>query len=144
MNDKELMIGDWVYVSENFTQKYHKVRYIDADGVVGCLFVNEYGIECKSAPIMDCVQPIPLTKEILEKNGFVYEEDYDAFIDEKAYIRINIPTETDGAEVSISYSGSGYGELSFFPTYNEQFYVHELQHALRLCGLNDLADNFKI
>lgn len=23
-------------------------------------------------------------------------------------------------------------------------YVHELQHALRLCGLNDLADNFKI
>ena len=24
------------------------------------------------------------------------------------------------------------------------FYVHELQHALRLCGLNELADNFKI
>lgn len=23
-------------------------------------------------------------------------------------------------------------------------YIHELQHALRLCGLNDLADNFKI
>ena len=27
----------------------------------------------------------------------------------------------------------------------EQFYYfHELQHALRLCGLNELADNFKI
>ena len=23
-------------------------------------------------------------------------------------------------------------------------YLHELQHALRLCGLNDLADNFKL
>ncbi len=23
-------------------------------------------------------------------------------------------------------------------------YVHELQHALRLCGLTDLADNFKV
>lgn len=23
-------------------------------------------------------------------------------------------------------------------------YVHELQQALRLCGLNELADNFKI
>lgn len=23
-------------------------------------------------------------------------------------------------------------------------YVHELQHALRLCGLNELADNFKV
>ena len=23
-------------------------------------------------------------------------------------------------------------------------YVHELQHALRLCGLNEIADNFKI
>lgn len=24
------------------------------------------------------------------------------------------------------------------------YFVHEYQHALRLCGLNDLADNFKV
>lgn len=31
-------------------------------------------------------------------------------------------------------------------TYNkiEFKYVHQLQHALRLCGLDELADNFKI
>lgn len=24
------------------------------------------------------------------------------------------------------------------------WYIHQLQHALRLCGLNELADNFKV
>lgn len=37
-----------------------------------------------------------------------------------------------------------YFFISSLDAYIHIYYVHELQHALRLCGLNELADNFKV
>lgn len=81
------------------------------------------------------VRPIPLTPEILEKNGFYknatpneYEYNYgvfDIFYNIKhSLVRIEL-YERNCYEFTIGY-------------------VHEFQHALRLCGLTDLADNFKV
>ena len=77
-------------------------------------------------------QPIPLTTEILEKNGWVRTG---IFFTEK---RIDENTH-------LSWSDT-YGSALYQDDYYmcDCKYVHTLQHALRLCGLDELANNFKI
>ena len=76
-------------------------------------------------------QPIPLTPEILEKNGWKETEYWHEYQDGNTIIQYslsNIWGIINGIEI-------------------EHFkceYVHQLQHLLRLCGLNELADNFKV
>ena len=67
------------------------------------------------------VKPIPLTPEILEKNE-----------------------EVKGLTMfRKNEQGIDCLALIYIPVLN-LYYVHELQHALRLCGFNELADNFKV
>lgn len=78
------------------------------------------------------VEPIPLTPEILKKKGFKID----------ASMRF-----LNHEEFSIEYSlGDAYTRIFYEGTIVHKHinYVHELQHALRLCGLNDLADNFEV
>ena len=75
----------------------------------------------------DRLKPIPLTKEILKANGIKYIAGLLWW--QRAYPFRN----TDKYEVHINEVTAVTVE-----------YVHELQHALRLCGLRELADNFKI
>ena len=103
------------------------------------------------------VKPIPLTPEILEKNGFSPETFLTAEWGRKVYFK-----EFPGCVVEPADSGKyifgttkywsetygdgspkDWGTMYESRIYNLQ-YVHELQHALRLVGLNELADNFKI
>ena len=76
-------------------------------------------------------QPIPLTPEILEKNGWEYTEYCHEYRDDKNIIQCRLPYmvgRINGIDI-------------------EHFkceYVHQYQHLLRLCGLDELADNFKI
>lgn len=99
------------------------------------------------------LEPIPLTSEILEKNGFdkvpqsgcsnpyywefkEYEEGTDALLYHiKAYSNL-----FRGMYISIDNFGD-CATLSF----NKQVEsLHEFQQALRLCGIDKLADNLKI
>lgn len=66
----------------------------------------------------DWVKPIPLTAKILGKNPNIEELGYWDY------------------EVNVF-------RLFATPILN-LWYIHQLQHALRLCGLNELADNFKM
>lgn len=88
---------------------------------------------------LHAVKPIPLTPEILEKNGFSdrgkagwQNPDYDAtyYLDGYMFSK-NVYKHTldDSVEVDVIHGIK---------------YVHELRHALRLCELNELADNFKV
>lgn len=81
----------------------------------------------------DMIRPIPLTAEILEKNGFEKAmpkiEYYDMLVAGKQLV-----VEKSPARWYVRYGGCS----------NYVYKVHELQHALRLCGLTDLADNFKV
>lgn len=86
------------------------------------------------------VEPLVLTTEILEANGFTY--------DDEGYLVKSIPHE--GIElndtIKVGYSESMWDcviNLCTFPNIMElhTIYVHELQRAMRVCGLNDLADN---
>lgn len=111
MEIEDLMIGDWV--------SYH-------------------GIANKVAPADFChfewineIRPIPLTLEILEKNGFVKVEN----------------TQTSTIIYSFRDSLFRIGVFDFNHVTIDSYYtdsscdvfissVHELQHALRLCGIN--------
>ena len=117
----QLMIGDWVYNS--YHRKYIQWSY----GEMFCPNGNPV--------IGKDLQPIPLTPEILEKNGFNFcnSSEYDN-IREGWMI-------CDKCELSV-IDGKYYQYM--YDCDIPVKYVHELQHALRLMGLNDLADNLKI
>jgi hypothetical protein len=66
-------------------------------------------------------KPIPLTPEILEKNGFVVES-RDCHDEPLQYCEL-----VDGLWIDISGENFFEGKLE---------YVHQLQHALGLCEIN--------
>lgn len=109
MKATELMIGDWILYGD----KPVKVLQLSEN--------SKY----------DWVKPIPLTSEILEKNGWKASEDGYENQDDKSTI-FYCPPEMQGCIHGV--------EVAYF----ECKYVHQYQHLLRLCGLDELADNFKI
>lgn len=89
------------------------------------------------------IEPLPLTEEILKANGFLslnsdLQHKYSLWIEEKrAFLEYNF------FEDKKEYSRLVIALDDVFVVNVHILYVHELQHALRLCGLNDFADNFK-
>ena len=79
----------------------------------------------------DGIEPIPLTHEILEKNGWKETQYWHEYQDGKNTIQCCLP-DMQGIINGI--------EIKEF----QCKYVHQYQHLLRLCGLDELADNFKI
>lgn len=120
MKATELMMGDWVMYNPNVFiedeyesfKEWEKIRIQSGEDI--------------NLADENCYEPIPLTPEILEKNGGV--KDYDV---SSGYIVGNsiglwfVNGEFEYANITVRY-------------------IHEFQHLLRLCGLNDLADNFKV
>lgn len=133
MTAKELMIGDWVcYDGDDEYTNPVQVDGLTTDNISldGEGFFD--GIE-------GIVIPIPLTPEILEENGF--EKRYSVL-----YLWANLLTrqhieiqDWQRKEGTNNWAIRVDGKLSI-----DINYVHELQHALRLCGLDELADNFKV
>ena len=132
MKSNELMIGDWV----TFEDEPLKVQHIYNNGyddVVAEIveeFLDEDGVICegiKDVPLVNC-SPIPLTPEILEKNGWWYDGD-DMWQHEEVGFYIEKLNERfrcyDITDIKLDS-------------------VHQLQQTLRLCGLDKLADNFKV
>ena len=109
MKATELMIGDWIFYGD----KPVKVLQLSEN--------SKY----------DWVKPIPITYEILKKNGWKETEYWHEYEDGNTIIQYslsNIWGIINGIEI-------------------EHFkceYVHQLQHLLRLCELDELVDNFKV
>ena len=124
---KDIMVGDYI---ANRNGSPMQIVAVDEDNAYACegneerpwIFGDYEGCE---------PQPIILTPEILEKNGWKETEYWHEYQDGKNTIQCCLPDmrgRINGIEI-------------------EHFkceYVHQYQHLLRLCGLNELADNFKI
>lgn len=87
------------------------------------------------------VYPVQLTTDILLNNGFTQDTIGSGLIlhidnSENLYVLVNYRYNGECRKVEIS--NKMYNILCPIQ------YVHELQHALRLCGLSELADNLKI
>ena len=128
MEAKELMIGDKVMVKV--------LAQIPDTYVLHTWTANDYSRDIK-------VMPIPLTAEILEKDG--WERDIDKEWEyNNSHILPHYCYQWEKQNVKIEmYAGLEGFTISLI--IGRRFYaVHELQHALRLFGLDQLADNFKL
>ena len=121
MKVNELQIGDWVYESKR-SQFPMQVIAIFEDGDLYLDFEGNEGDawECKA----DEVVPIPITAEILEKNGI--KNTIDIYKWEYGDKSIDIMLRW---EVYRIQGGKGGCKCHII-------YVHELQQALRLCRID--------
>lgn len=126
MKEKDLMIGDWVLDGNAYAQ----VTSITCDGNIETTHNEHSNIEL--------VNPIPLTPEILEKNGFTKSTPPPG-IHARCY---KLDNKKDRYNLTIAdYNKYKRLLLDVDSEDSECFnikcdYVHELQHALRLCRIN--------
>lgn len=117
MKANELMIGDWL---QHASGKYFQVTRIDmwSDGSVhfacGHPHLWEYNNE---------FSPVPLTAEILERNFVKNGTNRYVVYGGNSYIK----DMTNFFELHINFVD--------FKLEQQIFYVHKLQHALKLCGI---------
>ena len=151
MKATDLMIGDWVCLKDDIKNELP----LKVDGVL----IDDISLEGEGflGSFDGLIRPIPVTPEILKKNDWYWgltsnEEDivscvggaYDEHwvYDEGAgEISLFFPKDTDGGLLKIDDQRFNR-HLKF--VWCDTLYVHELQRALRLCGLDEIADNFKI
>jgi hypothetical protein len=116
--NENLMVGDWVKFKGS--DLYHQVKVVSNKSIK---FDNQKWFAKSSA------ESIPLIPEILEKNGFEYkagEFGMYGIATVPHYVRNDVPFEIfcDGEPFAI-----------WFKEPINIKYVHQLQHALRLCGI---------
>lgn len=135
LNSKSLMIGDWVLYDGEPNIITEVSEIIHGEATV-CFVGNNYMAN------IDEIKPIPITSEILKRNGFgsLTDEMFSA-----------CETETysnQELKIYLSHIGCEYNpvQLVVYMGYEPQErvvlrmmpcqYVHELQHALRLCKID--------
>ena len=114
----EIMVGDWLYITDHPMKK--EAKQVKPEHFLRSLVTFE---------------PIPLTTEILEKNGFELDDSNDKEyfgVDNRVMLRdnpeyMNTYNTWDVHIDTIDYRTIGNIELS---------YVHEFQHFLKLCKIN--------
>ena len=124
MKCRELMVNDWVANQYGTPIQIYSTgdngAYANTGDTLWVFEDNEYK-----------PQPIPLTPEILEKNGWKEAQFWHEYQDGKNTIQSCLP-DMRGIINGV--------EIQHFKCE----YVHQYQHLLRLCGLNELADGFQI
>ena len=139
IDSKDLMIGDWVMLKGELSPQ-----------VVQELLFDCVTIQCWPHRYGD-ISPVPLTPEILEKNGFKiihghgYSDTHPTFgwgylndVTDHAYIEVSFYDEPIGGVstlVKMEVNSSSGGGINTVHSCDID-YVHQLQHAIRLCGID--------
>ncbi len=131
----DFMIGDWVMVND--IEHTHPLQVAEIFKKCGAYYTTLYwdgmpdnvNPETLAADV-DKVFPIPLTPEILEKNGFEWTTRKSHMVSCIGTVRMI----WGFYKVCLSISdNSNDGECQISSLKCK--FVHELQHALRLCGI---------
>lgn len=115
MEAKDLMIGDYVYNHRNWECP---IVEIHKDSAV--VIARHYGEE---EFLLSDLRPIPLTTEILEKNGWVNQH-FGTQRQEWWLDKTKFPIVRYSVNDTLHHNGI---VLKF---------VHQLQHALKVCGID--------
>lgn len=125
MKPEQLMIGDYIL----FSKDIYKIEEISKKGWAHLIYND--GSKCRVALSSDYIlgelTPVPLTAEILKKNGFELQRD-----------------KSELGTLDTYWLGSELGAFRIHKLNNGDYQfglakirnVHELQHALRLCGID--------
>lgn len=127
MEAKELMLGDLIYPDNIDASIVARVVHI-GEREIGFLAPNS-GVIWWNQP--ENVRPIPITPEILEKNGFVKTDD-GWECDENRVVTIALHSEKS-CDMWIAETSYEWKHLRYMLPSPKC--VHELQHALRLVGI---------
>ena len=106
-----------------------------------------FDLSCPEEKLVYCcvgvedIKPMPLTSEILEKNGFGFTRNSDT---KSVWNGWWIYKGLELATSCLNREGNWPCYINIYDSNIKCEYVHQLQHALRLCKLGDLADNFKV
>ena len=125
----DLMIKDWVLWKNRYVQVVRISGIVYSFGHIDTLLAhcNDVGDGIETHDISK-ISPIPLTTEILEKNGWWFDTE-----DTWRHDEVNFTIEKWNGR----YQCYDVNQIKLDS-------VHELQRALRCCGLWNLANNFKI
>lgn len=129
------MVGDWVF--HKAQNKNMVVRGTDGDDFVSVCIEDGW-------THIDNVEPIPITGDILARNGFV-EKRYAQDSIKNEYMLILAEGGYESANLFVSFSEIitffkircvpyGKPQIEFYK--RSQGYVHELQHAMRMIGID--------
>lgn len=140
MTEKDVMVGDWFrfrYATISNREVIHTFRISQIENQLGQYYVWGDGFGRMCHP--ENLEPIPLTAEILEKNGFKNVSVITVGIAKMRWVSEDTRTEItiwmdDTMPMEIVKNVYYEDEVSYtlpFPGC-----VHELQHALRLCGIS--------
>lgn len=142
MKASDLMIGDWV-IFQHGIDKIVDLPYIFGKGLCA-----SFSASATLFPVpIEKLKPIPLTPEILEKNGFKIDKN-EAYC--KRYIFACNLNKIPQTVVEFSFYGEGVSADTLFKCWTKPEScdgensihicdlksVHQLQHALRLCGIS--------
>ena len=135
---EELMVGDWVYCIYPSINKCLRVAEIKtvADDELKIVLFDDIRLVFSEKYI----DPIPLTPEILEKNGFE-KLDFSHFQIGDRRLVLDADGRWDGplswhwvvTEMDTNAKGQSVVLDYYIATIN---HVHELQHCLKLCGID--------
>ena len=154
MKATDLMIGDWVYVN-GLTQQVFDLAYNQNEKELTIGVLDPQGEVYQCFYGFDHVEPIPLDCEIMWKNGF---EDYNTTLRESwkkcsdfterslehpmevneryAIVKVMFQENSFGVEIHTGKPTEDLRALACDKSATSNMrYVHELQHALRLCGI---------
>jgi len=161
METTELMIRDWVKVlpiSNKVKPHYDRIESIRKE-YTGQIYIeggshnrehNGVGDWFDWSVGLAYIAPIPFSAKIFETNGFKRKTFNGTIIYSKNNVDIDwyniiveISKDAEGIQrwdcvcIKIQKAGANL-------TLHNQSYFHQLQHALRLVGLNEVADNLKV
>lgn len=126
LNISDLSVGDWVRCRGrngrieclDAIRDYERIR-VAVESYLGTMY-QFVGIED--------IEPIPITAEILKKIGFEESTDlFTAYYADKVWISYDQRSETWGVTINFDVMPTLYVKL---------LHIHQLQHALRLAGLD--------
>ncbi len=134
----DLMVGDYVICYHpSRPQSFERVSV----GLLHTLDQQEHGHIKEDSPLFRIVQPIPLTPEILEKNGFEtkkimpFEQEFEHRVGVDG--RVELDNRSEYIRSNNTWSMYIRGDRGF-TSYIELSFLHELQHQLKHCKINKM------
>lgn len=120
----DLSVGDWVQDKEGTPAKILGIEQWSGEH-----YLKVNGVDVGNV-IAEGALPIPITPEILEKNGFIKNGAYNEWNigewDERPFIGVSLERQ--------SLRVKHFGNDIFIE--GKELFVHQLQHALRLAGVD--------
>lgn len=143
---RDFMVGDWCCDKHGFPMQITNV----GDDYAYATFEGNEGDPWEFGDKDDQPQPIEITRELLKANGWRAESfmasPWNGFVLTYYFVKdegdIHLEFKCDTLTIWFNYEKGDDGAIADISVPIK--YAHQLQQVLRLAGLTDIANNFKV